>query len=143
MFFCVYEKTVLPLFYHSCPFIFSDYTCTISVYWLACVIQYFQDRKKTSIHADVQLRSTDEIKQVQTFLIRSGLNIHLNKKTTVTAGYAFISNKRMVSNVSGYTPERRYGSSYYIIISCQLFLSVIFFVWSNGLFQKVSLSIMN
>ena len=40
-------------------------------------------------------------------MVRSGLNIHLNKKTTVTAGYAFISNKRTVSNVSGYAPEHR------------------------------------
>ena len=74
--------------------------------WLAS-FNTFKTGKKTSIHADVQLRSTDEIKQVQTFLIRSGLNIHLNKKTTVTAGYAFISNKRTVSNVSGYAPEHR------------------------------------
>ncbi len=74
--------------------------------WLAA-FNTFKTGKKTSIHADVQLRSTDEIKQVQTFLIRSGLNIHLNKKTIVTAGYAFISNKRTVSNVSGYLPEHR------------------------------------
>jgi hypothetical protein len=74
--------------------------------WLAS-FNTFKTGKKTSIHADVQLRSTDEIKQVQTFLIRSGLNIHLNKKTTVTTGYAFISNKRIVSNVSGYAPEHR------------------------------------
>jgi len=67
----------------------------------------FKTGKKTSIHADVQLRSTDEIKQVQSVLIRSGLNIHLNKKTIVTVGYAFISNKRTVLNVSGYAPEHR------------------------------------
>jgi Protein of unknown function (DUF2490) len=74
--------------------------------WLAS-FNTFKTGEKTSIHADIQLRSTDEIKQVQTFLIRSGLNIHLNKKTTATVGYAFISNKRTVSNVSGYAPEHR------------------------------------
>jgi hypothetical protein len=74
--------------------------------WVAS-FNTFKVGKKISIHADAQIRSTDEIKQVQTFLIRSGLNFHLNKKTTVTTGYAFISNKRTVSNVSGYAPEHR------------------------------------
>jgi hypothetical protein len=63
--------------------------------------------KKTSIHSDIQWRSTDEIKQTQTLLLRSGLNYHLNKKVILTAGYAFISNKRVVSNVAGFAPEHR------------------------------------
>lgn len=63
--------------------------------------------KKTSIHADVQLRSNDEIKQIQTVLLRTGLNYHINKKIIVTAGYAFISNKRVISNVPGFAPEHR------------------------------------
>lgn len=74
--------------------------------WLAS-FNTFKTGKKTSVHADIQLRSTNEINQVQTFLIRAGLNIHLTKKTTVTAGYAFISNKRTVSNVNGFAPEHR------------------------------------
>ena len=49
--------------------------------------------KKTSIHADVQSKSNDEIKQVETFLLRSGLNIQVSKKIIVTAGYAFFHNK--------------------------------------------------
>jgi hypothetical protein len=63
--------------------------------------------KKTSLHTDIQLRSTDEIKQVQTFLIRPGINFHLKKNLTVTAGYAFIHNKRVVGNVNGFAPEHR------------------------------------
>ena len=67
----------------------------------------FKTGKKTSIHADVQIRSSDELKQVQTLLLRTGLNIHLSKKIIITAGYAFIHNKRSIGNVSGYVPEHR------------------------------------
>ncbi|MEI9913336.1 MAG: DUF2490 domain-containing protein [Bacteroidota bacterium] len=74
--------------------------------WLA-TFNTFKTGKKTSIHADVQLRSTGEIRQIQTFLIRSGLNVHLNKHLTVTAGYAFISNKRTINTVNGFAPEHR------------------------------------
>ncbi len=74
--------------------------------WLAS-FNTFKVGKKTSIHADLQWRSTDEIKQTQTVLLRSGLNYHLNKKIIITAGYAFISNKRVVSTVEGFAPEHR------------------------------------
>lgn len=74
--------------------------------WVAS-FNSFKIGKKTSIHADVQLRSTDEIKQVQTLLIRPGINIHLNKTFTLSGGYAFIHNKRIVSGVSGFAPEHR------------------------------------
>ncbi len=60
-----------------------------------------------SIHFDTQLRSTDELQHIQTYLFRTGLNYHLNKSMTVTGGYAFINNRRVVNNVSGYAPEHR------------------------------------
>ena len=63
--------------------------------------------KKTSIHNDIQVRSNDEIKQLQTFLFRTGLNYHLNKKITITAGYAYIRNNKRFGDLSGYTPEHR------------------------------------
>lgn len=62
---------------------------------------------KTSIHSDIQLRSTDKIKHTQTLLLRAGLNVHLKKNIIVTAGYAFINNRRTISNVSGFAPEHR------------------------------------
>lgn len=74
--------------------------------WLAS-FNTFKTGKKTSIHADVQWRSSDELKQTQTLLLRSGLNVHLSKKVTVTGGYAFIHNRRVLNNVSGYAPEHR------------------------------------
>jgi Protein of unknown function (DUF2490) len=74
--------------------------------WLAS-FNTFKTGKKTSIHADVQWRSSDELKHTQTLLLRSGLNIHLTKQLTVTGGYAFIHNRRVISNVSGFAPEHR------------------------------------
>ncbi|MGZ8559229.1 MAG: DUF2490 domain-containing protein [Chitinophagaceae bacterium] len=74
--------------------------------WLAS-FNTFKTGKKTSIHADVQWRSSDELKHTQTLLLRPGLNIHLNKQLIVTGGYAFISNRRVINNVSGYAPEHR------------------------------------
>lgn len=62
---------------------------------------------KTSLHTDVQLRSTDQWKQPQTFLFRPGINYQLNKTMVLSAGYAYISNRRTISNVSGYLPEHR------------------------------------
>lgn len=63
--------------------------------------------KKLSIHSDIQLRSSDKIKHVQTLLLRAGLNVHLKKNIIATAGYAYISNRRTVNDVSGYAPEHR------------------------------------
>ena len=74
--------------------------------WLAS-FNTFKTGKKTSIHADVQLRSTDQAEQIQTLLIRSGLNIHVTKKLTITGGYAFVNNKRVIGNVSGFAIEHR------------------------------------
>lgn len=74
--------------------------------WLAS-FNTVKTGKKTSIHADIQLRSTDELVHTQTLLLRSGLNFHLSKHFIVTGGYAFITNRRVVDNISGYAPEHR------------------------------------
>lgn len=74
--------------------------------WLAS-FNTIKAGKKTSIHADVQWRSSDEFAFTQTFLIRTGLNYHLNKKSTVTGGYAFIHNYRNMGGIDGYAPEHR------------------------------------
>jgi hypothetical protein len=74
--------------------------------WLAS-FNTFKTGKKTSIHADIQYRSADKWQRMQTLLARTGLNVHLTKQFTVTAGYAFIDNYRSISGVSGYAPEHR------------------------------------
>lgn len=67
----------------------------------------FKLNKKFSVHADVQWRSTDELKQMQTLLLRSGINFHANKNLILTAGYAYISNRNRSGNLSAYIPEHR------------------------------------
>ncbi|MEI9942775.1 MAG: DUF2490 domain-containing protein [Chitinophagaceae bacterium] len=67
----------------------------------------FKTGKKISIHNDIQWRSTDGIKQMQTFLFRVGMNVHLKKNLIVTAGYAFTSNRRTISGINDYLPEHR------------------------------------
>jgi len=74
--------------------------------WLAS-FNTFKLNNKLSIHFDAQLRSTDKWQQVQTILLRPGLNVHLKKQWTITAGYAFISNRRTVSGISDLLPEHR------------------------------------
>lgn len=74
--------------------------------WLAS-FNTFKTGKKTSIHFDAQLRSTDELKQTQTILLRPGINFHINKQWTVTAGYAVIFNRTVSGTASDLVPEHR------------------------------------
>jgi hypothetical protein len=63
--------------------------------------------KKTSFHNDMHWRSTDRLHHMQTLLLRGGLNVHLSPRSTVTAGYAFIQNRRTSGSTTGYVPEHR------------------------------------
>lgn len=60
--------------------------------WLAS-FNTFSINKSWSIHLDVQLRSTDELSQVQALLIRPGINYNIKKNQVITAGYAYIPNR--------------------------------------------------
>lgn len=74
--------------------------------WLAS-FNTIKTGKRTSIHNDIQWRSTDHIRHTQTLLLRAGLNVSLQKNLTVTAGYAYISNRRSAGTATGYIPEHR------------------------------------
>lgn len=74
--------------------------------WLAS-FNSIKTSKKTSIINDIQLRSTDELKQLQTFIFRTGVNYHLSKKVAITIGHAYINNKKILGELSGHTPEHR------------------------------------
>jgi hypothetical protein len=63
--------------------------------------------RKTSLHYDIQWRSSDEFKHTQTLLLRGGLNLAVSKKFVATVGYAFIHNRRVSGPVAGYVPEHR------------------------------------
>lgn len=63
--------------------------------------------KKLSLHLEGQIRSNDEWVHFQTLMLRTGLNYHPNKQVILTAGYAFINNRTVKSNTSGYFTEHR------------------------------------
>ena len=60
-----------------------------------------------SLHVESQLRSTNDIEQIQTLLFRVGLNYNIKSNQILTVGYAYISNRRTVDGFSGYAPENR------------------------------------
>ena len=74
--------------------------------WLAS-FNTFKIGKKTSIHFDAQVRSADELEHVQTVLVRTGLNFHVTRQLTLTAGYAFVDNRRTIGSVTGFVVEHR------------------------------------
>lgn len=74
--------------------------------WLAS-FNTFKLNSKTSIHFDAQIRGTNEFQNIQTILIRPGLNIRLSKKITGSFGYAFIQNRRVISTITGTAVEHR------------------------------------
>ncbi len=74
--------------------------------WLASFNTYKLD-KNLSLHFDAQIRSTDELKNIQTILLRPGLNIHFSKKMIGSFGYGFIQNRRVISNITGVAVEHR------------------------------------
>lgn len=74
--------------------------------WLAS-FNTIKVNNQFSIHFDGQWRSGDNFSTMQTLLLRPGLNYHLTKQLTLTAGYGFISGRRVISGISGYAPEHR------------------------------------
>jgi hypothetical protein len=74
--------------------------------WLAS-FNTFSINKQWSVHLDAQLRSTDELSQVQTILIRPGINYHFNKKQVLTAGYAYIPNRFVSGSENELLAEHR------------------------------------
>jgi hypothetical protein len=74
--------------------------------WLAS-FNTFKLNNRFSLHFDAQLRSTNQMEQIGTILLRPGLNFHLNKSWTFTAGYALIEGRRNVSGLSGLLSEHR------------------------------------
>lgn len=62
---------------------------------------------KWSLHLDAQARSTDNVKEVQTLLVRPGVNYHINKNWVASAGYALIRNRRTIGSLSELLTEHR------------------------------------
>ncbi|KYP15510.1 DUF2490 domain-containing protein [Flavihumibacter sp. CACIAM 22H1] len=71
---------------------------------------------KFSLHVDIQERSGNHFSTMATLLVRPGINYKLTDQWLLTAGYAYISNRRTLVvtgpadepiNLTGYIPEHR------------------------------------
>jgi hypothetical protein len=69
--------------------------------------QNYKLTKKTGLYFDGQLRSTGQLQQVHSLLLRPGLNIYFNPAFTGTVGYAYIHQQRSAGGVMDYIPEHR------------------------------------
>lgn len=84
----------------------KQYILTIGIFLLA-LLQVKAQQKQTggwfasfntvripssafSIHLDAQVRSADKFEAFQTFIVRPGVNYHVNKNMVASAGYAWI-----------------------------------------------------
>ncbi|WP_433831190.1 DUF2490 domain-containing protein [Flavobacterium anhuiense] len=100
------RKGKLLVFLFFCSFFVSAQTDNTFTGWGAVFASY-KLNEKFSIHFDGQLRSTDELEHVQSFIIRPGLNYHASKNIVLTIGYAYVGNRRVVEMVSDMVPEHR------------------------------------
>jgi len=67
---------------------------------------------KYSLHIEAQLRSTNEWENIQTLVLRGGLNYNLRPNQVITIGYGYFSNRRVIDGVTGYVPEDRIWEQY-------------------------------
>jgi len=74
--------------------------------WLA-TFQNYKLSPKWGVYFDIQYRSTDQWKQMNSLLIRPGVNYYFKPNLIGTVGYAIIPQQRISGGVTGYMPEHR------------------------------------
>ena len=79
--------------------------------WFAEVARV-QLKNRYSLRVESQFRSTNDIRGMQQWLIRLGLNYEITRNQILTIGYAYFSTFRSVSGVAGYVPENRIWEQY-------------------------------
>ena len=94
------------------PFLFS-YGQTQFAGWVG-MFNTFKVSDKISLGLDMQVRSTDQVKHLQTFIFRPAINWNFRKNMTATAGYGYFRSQRIVSGVTGYAPEHRLWEQFII-----------------------------
>jgi hypothetical protein len=63
--------------------------------------------RQFSFYFDGQFRSNNQVKQIQTLILRPALNFSITPNITASLGYAFVENRRSLSGISGLAPEHR------------------------------------
>jgi hypothetical protein len=98
---------LLPVLLLITAFLLQAYSQTYQLSgWLAS-FNTIKTGKKTSIHFDAQLRSSDELEKIQTILLRPGLNYHIAANKIATFGYALIENRVVLRNYDELVAEHR------------------------------------
>jgi hypothetical protein len=69
---------------------------------------------KWSLHAEAQLRSSNNWEHVSNVLFRGGINYHVKKNQIATAGFAYIPTRNVVGEKSGLLSEHRFWQQYVI-----------------------------
>ncbi len=74
--------------------------------WTA-VNNVFKINNLLGINFDGHLRTSNQLNQISTILLRPGLNVTFKKKFYATVGYAFIASRRSTSGVSDLVAKHR------------------------------------
>ncbi len=74
--------------------------------WLAS-FNTLKLNNKFSLHAEVQVRSGDKFENIQTVILRPGINYHITKTLSASMGYGYVSGRRNIGSISGYLGEHR------------------------------------
>lgn len=108
------SRIVLSIIFLVCLF-YQGSAQTTHTSWFA-FMNTVKLNKKFSTHLDVQERSGDRFSKMASFIARPGINYKVNDQWLLTAGYAYISNRRTIRftnpdnepvTVTGYVPEHR------------------------------------
>lgn len=73
----------------------------------AALFGTYKFNSKFGMHFEGQLRSTSGWQELQTYIIRLGLNYNLKPNVVTTLGYAYIGHYRTIMQISGWGPEHR------------------------------------
>ena len=73
--------------------------------WGATFLNYKTDGK-SGLYFDGQIRSTDQLQQTNSLLLRPGINFYFTPSLTGTIGYAYVQQQRTSAGVVGYLPGK-------------------------------------
>jgi hypothetical protein len=74
----------------------------------------YKFNSKFGMHFEGQLRSSTGWENLQTYIIRVGLNYNVRPNMIATAGYAYIGHYRTIMEISGWGPEQRIWEQFII-----------------------------
>jgi hypothetical protein len=82
----MYKKILLVILLSPC---FSFAQQKEQTIWLA-LFNNTHLSEKFGLHLDIQIRTADEAEYIRNLIFRPGLTYHLNKKNSLTVGYAYV-----------------------------------------------------